>query len=337
MFTLLKYLFRTANEPKQLGANLDLRLPEDRIDDIHLHDIVANANAVLWKEKTEIRKFPILDQNQSYMCGANALAKALGIIFNNKFGSYIAFSRADIYQRRYNKPEGGMSMPDMFRIAGEGVTLEQLTPKEILTDADADTMVIEGYKKDIGKTFAIKGGGVYLPSDIDTIASVIQTTGKSVILLTYFNAGEWSKEYPSIVDRNLTVFNGLRHFVDAVDFVLIGGKKYLVVEDSAHFGNITVRYVSEEWVSKRVYGAGYPMNFKFQAQAGDRPTYNNLTVISAQECLRFEGCFPINVDYFESIGPTTRKALLAFQMKYGLAQTSQLDQATRAKLMALYP
>ncbi len=280
--------------------------------------------------------FPVYNQNQTSMCGANALSKALGIAYTTSYGSFIPFSRADIYQRRINKPEAGMTFPDMFKIASEGVTLEQLTPKELHSDSDADNLQIESFKREVGKVFSTNSG-IYLANDIDTIASVIQTTGKGVILLTYFNAGEWSKEYPTIVDLGLNVVTALRHFVVAVDFTLVNGIKYLVVEDSAWFGGLNRRYVSEEWVKKRVYSAGYPMNFKFMVGGVKRPVYDGLTVISAQECLRFEGLFPVNVKLFEGVGPTTRKALKSFQSKYYLPQTSQLDATTIKKLHQLFP
>jgi len=337
MFTLLKYLLRNENPPTYLGANLDVRSVEEKSNDIHFKDIVASANAVDWTTKTNLRSFPVYNQYNTAMCGANALSKALGIAYSTSYKSYVGFSRADIYQRRFNKPSGGMSLPDMFKIASEGVTLEQLTPLDIRKDSDADNLVIESFKRDVGKVFSVSGGA-YLSNDIETIASVIQTTGKGVILLTYFNSGEWSKETPYIVDLGLTVLKGIRHFVTAVDFTLKDGKKYLVIEDSAWFGGINRRFISEEWVNKRVYAAGYPINFKFsQGSTSTKPSFDG-SIISVQKCLRYEGLFPNNISYVESLGPITKKALALFQSKHGLMPlTSTLSPETISKLKELYP
>jgi hypothetical protein len=337
MFTLLKYLFRNANQV-ETGALLDTRKVEEKVNDVHFKDIVATANAVNWVTKTSYRSFPQYDQKQSFMCGANALAKALGIAYSTRYGTYVPFSRADIYQRRINRPQAGMAMYDMFRIAGEGVTLEQLTPKTIWTDYDAESLLIENFKHEVGKVFAISGG-VYLPADMETIASVIQTTGKGVILLIYFLGGEWSKEYPTIVNPSLTLNDpsSLHHFIVATDFGVENVGKVLKIDDSAAFGGLFDRKITNDWITKRVAGAGYPMAFKFSVGVNDRPSYDGLTIISAQKCLRFEGLFPLNVDYFESVGPTTRISLEAFQKKYGLTATKYLDEPTKAKLRTLYP
>lgn len=335
MFTLLKYWFRNDN-PLPTGALPDTRTAGEKANDINFKDIVAYANPVNWTEKTTYRTFPQLDQKQSYTCGANALSKALGVAYSIKLGSYVPFSRADIYQRRMNKPEQGMAMWDMFRIASEGVTLEQLTPKPIYTDSDADTMTIEPYKHLVGNVFSVTGG-VYLNPDIDTIASIIQTTGKGVILLTYFLAGEWSKSTPTIINPLLSASDALRHFVVATDFGIENGVKVLKIEDSAWFGGINERKITESWVKNRVIGAGYPMNFKFQVGTTGRPTYDGATITSAQKCLQFEGLFPINISFVENVGPTTKKALLSFQRKYNLVVTGLIDTATKNKLSTLYP
>lgn len=319
------------------GALLDERPPEDKVNDISLSDIVGSANAVNWTNKSP-RTFPIYNQNQSFMCGANALSKALGIAFNTTYGTYLTFSRADIYQRRFNRPGAGMALYDMFSIASGGVTLEQLTPKEILTDNDAESLVIENFKHEVGKVFSISSGGIYPPNDIEAIASVIQTTGKGVILLTYFLTDEYSKELPVQTDSSLTSTENraLRHFIVAVDYTLINGQKYLWCEDSAHFGGFNKRLISESWIKNRVIQTGYPMNFKFTSGGTVKPVYDGVTITSAQKCLRYEGLFPTNIAFVENLGPVTKKAIIAFQLKYGIQQTGTLGPITQGKLHTLY-
>lgn len=339
MFAFLKYLIRNAQSVQFTGALDDNRNHEEKATDVHFSEIVANANAVTWTEKyPNVRKFPELDQHQSSTCGANSFAKALGIMFFMKFKTYLAFSRAHIYKRRINRPSGGMALYDMFDIGSRGVTLEQLVPKELYTDADHDNTVIEPWMEKEGETWKVMKG-VYLPINIETIASTIQTTGKGIILCTWFLSGEWSKELPYIVDSSLDWGDSksLRHFVVAVDYTLYKGVKYLVIEDSAHFGGISRRLISAEWVNNRVRAAAYPMNFNFQAGDSLKPVYDGLTIISAQQCLRYEGLFPTNISFVENVGPTTRQAIADFQSRYGLSVTKSLDQQTQSKLHALYP
>jgi hypothetical protein len=319
------------------GALLDERTTDKKVDDIHLHEIVGSVNIVNWINKSP-RSFPALNQNQSLMCGANALAKALGIAFSITYGTYLPFSRADIYQRRANRPGAGMLLYDMFDIASKGVTLEQLTVRDIFTDSDADTLNIESFKHKVGEIFSTMGG-IVVPLNIETIASIIQTTGKGVVLLIWFLASEYSRQIPIIQDYTLDVREdrALRHFVTAVDFTLINGVKYLCIEDSAWFGGMNTRLLSENWVKTRIADAMYPMNFKFIPGSIPKPHYDGVTIISAQRCLQYEGLFPINVSFVENIGAITRKAILDFQLKYGIQQTGNLGPITKAKLAELYP
>jgi hypothetical protein len=336
MIDFLIKLF-TKQPPIFTGALADPRKKEEKLNDIHFQDIVATASPVSWVTKTSYRTFPEYNQLQSYTCGANALAKALGIAYSTRYGEYVPFSRANIYQRRANRPQAGMFMGDMFNIASLGITLEQLTPEPFKTDTELENITIEQFKKDVGSIFKISGG-VYLPCNIEQIASTIQTTGKGIILMTYFLSNEWSQEYPTMQNRLLGFSDmaSLRHFVVAVDFTLINGKKYLVIEDSAWFGGLNRRFLSEEWVTNRVVMAGYPMNFKFQTTDSKR-SYDGITYISAQQCLQDAGFFPLNVSFFENWGAVSRASALKFQARYGLTQTGLLDQATKNKLHELYP
>lgn len=326
--------------PNFTGALLDMRPPEERAaNDVNFSEIVASAAPVNWQNKypDKIRKFP--DSNQFYtnMCGPFSLAKSLGVMFMQKYGVYLKFFEPDIYQRRANKGSPGMSMVDLFKIAGEGVTLSDFFNATYSDDVGAEGIKIEAWQRAVGGAFAVSGN-VKLPNDMETIASVIQQTGKAPIQLTYFTSPEWSKEFPVILQSNLGLFSPgcLHHFTVYTDFTLANGKM-LVSEDSAWFGGFKRRFLNADWITNRVVEIRYPMNFKFQMAAGDRPSYDGLTVISAQKCLRYEGFFPTNIDYVENVGNFTKKALQLFQQKYGLAQTQALDTATKAKLLQLYP
>lgn len=319
------------------GVTLDERNLEEKKEDIKFSDIVAHANETIWieKDKTAIRKFPELNQNNTSGCGAWASAKALGVLFSSKYNTYVPFLESDIYKRRMNKPTPGMALYDMIRIWKEGVIFKENTDKNPKNDTESDSISIQPYREEIRKLFSISEG-VYIENNIDIIASTIQTTGKGIILLTYFLADEWSKEIPAITNKFLSLYDNtsLRHYVTAVDFTLINGKKYLVIEDSAWFGGINRRFLSEEWITQRVTTGVYPMNFRF-SESENKPKYNG-TIISFQECMKSIGLFPKNIDTIEKFGPLTKQACVQFQTLQKLTITGIIDTATISRLKVLF-
>ncbi len=322
------------------GALPDSRQPIDKTEDIAFGEVVASAAAVNWN-KTAFRVFPELNQRLSYMCGAFSGKKHLGVSYSQKYpgDAWIDFSEEDIYQRRSNQDTPGMALWDIFRILSEGVTLKALTNATINTDADAETCKIDSWKRErIGAAFAIDKP-VYVPSGaFETIASVIQTTGKTVICTMYFTADEWSLEFPLAKYSNLDFGLSLHHFANAVDFVTLNGVRYLVFEDSAHFGGISRRFVSKDFFVARNYpGAtanGYMMNFKFYpVQNGAK--YDG-SIVSLQKCLQSIGLFPANVGFIESVGPITREAIKKFQAANGIGPVGTLTDETRALITSRF-
>lgn len=340
MFTALKYILRSTNQSRPTGALVDERPDAEKANDPTFAEVVGSAAPVAWQEKwpDAIRRFPDQDQKQSFTCGANALSKSEAVHFAQKYG-YLPFSRPDIYQRRSNMPAAGMAMWDMFDIASKGLVPTSFTaekPERLFQDSDYEALPIDRWAKGL-EPFKVRGN-VKLPADVEAIASVIQQTGKAPVALTYFTAGEWSKEIPYIVESGMRVGDpsALRHFVAITDFTLYNGRKYLVVEDSAWFGGYRRRLASEEWVRERFYEVRYGMNFAFE-QGTSRPSYDGLTVVSAQLCLRSLGYFPTNVATAEVVGPVTRQAIAKFQAANGLPQTQALDPETKKALHAQFP
>lgn len=346
MWNWIKSLFSIAKEPLEavdhngsqysLGANIDTRTEAEKATDVHFSEIVASANAVPWTEKpiSSWRSFPVRNQGKGFSCVANTLAKIMGILIWLKNGEYVAFSAADIYRRRSPREEG-MSADNAFAIAATGVTLEAVIPSDMLSDEQIDALRPQKYTQDIGAVFPL-GKQVILPfKDIDTVASVINTTGKPVMVWFFFAQPEWSSFMPLIANRGLTVEDGLRHSVTAVDFTMYNGKKALIIEDSAWFGNISTRVITEDFFKTRNWYAAYPMSFKFDAPVGAKPVYTGTTV-SLQDCLKYEGVFPTNVSSSGVYGSVTTQAVKDFQKKYGLEQVGLVGPQTTEKLKELY-
>lgn len=258
------------------GANIDVRPQEKKEKDYHLGEIVASLNPVNWSEKPrdQWRKFPIFNQNGSGSCVAQTTAKLLGILYWLKNNTYVHFSATHVYQRRSNKPSGGMAGVDAFDIAKKGVTLEELAPSQNMTDAQMDGYKIDNYKEKVGEIFSIPKY-VQLPTgDIDAVASTAQTTQKGIMVWFYFKIDEWT-ERPVVkyLDLNPSAPDTARHSVTAVDYTLINGKKALIIDDSwgTSYGVAGQRIIDEDFFRARNFFAAYPINFAFEDQTQPSP------------------------------------------------------------------
>jgi hypothetical protein len=250
-----------------------------------------------------------------------------------------------------------MSGVDVFNIARQGVTLEELVPSQKMTDNQMDTTPIESYKEKVGEIFKIGNFLTISQLSIDTVASVVQTTGKGVMVWFYFDFPEWT-DVPHVKNPSLTPYNAPgRHSVAVVDYTLYRGKKALIIEDSwgTSYGKAGQRVIDEDFFNARCYFAGYPMNFAFEDQAvKPKPVYRFTTplefgithgdVIKLQDVLKYEGLFPTNTDSTGYYGAITAKAILAWQIKHKVAPLDELNSLqgrrvgakTIEKLNALY-
>lgn len=325
---------------KGFGAEIDLRSPEEQAKDYSFEETVSASSIeeVDWKEKkeSEWRSFPIFNQNGSGSCVAQTMAKILGVMFWLKYQTYIHFSATHIYQRRSNKPNSGMIGINAFQIAQEGTTLEALTPSQNMTDQEMDSVIIEDYKKKVGDVFKIRN---YLTitdtGNIDKIASIIQKTGKPVMVWFYFKSKEWTT-VPTIKDKSATISNSNRHSVTAVDFTLYKGEKALIIEDSwgTSYGKAGRRIITEEFFKARNWFSAYAMNFNFE-ESDKQVKYTfknemyfgqtNNDIAKMQDVLKAEGCFPTNIGSTGYYGNITAKAVYKFQVKYNVASMTELD------------
>lgn len=346
----------------QSGANLDNRDVEAKEKDHMFEEIVATANAVDWKEKAknQWRRFEDQDQDGSGSCVAQTIKKLAKVL--GKLNNYdLNLSATSIYQRRSNKPDSGMIGIEAFDIwKNKGISLEGMVPSQKMSDSEMDTQIIKPEADQVAEVFKIGNHVGLNAGDFETVASVIQTTGKAVMVWFYFTGSEWSKEIPTIENPNLDRNNALRHSVPAVDFFLFGGKKYILVEDSAHFAGLTYHLISEEFFKARNWFARYPMNYKFNDQTQPQPpdetpsnkpkyTFNvdlqfgmrSADVVALQNILKFEGFFPVNIESTGYFGAITKSGVQKYQDKHNIAHASdggygRVGPKTRANLNTIY-
>ena len=323
----------------------DLRPDEEKVKDYSQTEFVASAAPVNWIEKKphEWRSFPVLNQFFTLKCVAFTTAKLALINFWLKTKETILFSPNSIYDYRSNKPSGGMIGNDAFEIwQKNGISLDAVAKSEQIQEGEQISLSL--FAKEVAKGFRLGSHITILEKDFDRLASTIQTTGKGVMTWFFFTSREWSPEFPQIMDNlpNPYVTGSLRHSVTAVDFGLIGGKQYIKIEDSAHFGNKNVRFISREFFNARNFLMKYPMQFNYEDPAVPtvpKPKYEDGNTVSLQNVLKHYGTFPLNIESTGVFGPITKKAVSDFQVREKLhpTGTGAVGPQTKARLLALYP
>jgi len=311
----------------------------DKIDerDYDLREI-ASAPVVSWVEKTEFRDFPIFNQDGSFSCVANAVAKLLGIENHLEEGKFISLSARDIYSRRTNFPQEGMYFRDAMEIGNKyGATIEQLMPSQDLDEVNMNLSNDRTYTSEYTAKIFKGGSFISIPRDIESIASVIQK-GKAVLLGFIFDMNEWDKEFPTQATISTLAYS---HGVAGVDYGLIKGKKYIVIDDSWGYnrGKNGQRFISEEFIQMRCTTAWYfenlvnkeavdgPDNYKFlnDLELGMK----NEEVKILQVLLQQMGFFPIGQECTGYYGGITMAAVIAFQLKYGIIKSKDEAGAGR--------
>lgn len=321
------------------GALLDMRSEEEKAQDYHFSEIVSAVEPVNWIEKpqSQWRKFPIFSQNGSGSCVAQTLRKLLGIYVWIRTGVWVDLSASHIYQRRANRPAPGMAGTDAFSIGQKGTTLEQFAPSENMTDAQMDSVNVIPFMQKIGESFKLGAYITVSPTDIDTIASIIQKTGKGVMVWFYFdNSGEWI-DVPEVHNPNLDLYASTtnRHSVTAVDFTLYKGKKALIIDDSWGLARAMngQRVITEDFFKARNFFAAHFQNFAFE-QVTEKPKHTftkpfefgsrSDDVKALQDILKYENLYPTNTESTGYYGTITAAGVLKWQTQHAVAPASEI-------------
>ena len=261
-------------------------------------------------------------------------------------GKWVDLSASHIYKRRANKPQGGMGGNDVFQIMQKGTTENQYAPSDNMNDTQMDSVEVTPEEELIGKKYAI-GNYLTVPvKDIDTIASIIQTTGKGVMVWFYWKYDEWL-DVPEVKHTNLNLHaaDTCRHSVCAVDFTLYNGEKALIIDDSWDKVATALdgqRVITESFFKERNFFAAYPMNFRYDQKHVFTKTlkfnpkfFVDEEVKALQDILKKQGLFPSNVDTTGYFGAITLKAVKQFQTKYNLKPDGIVGPKTNEVLNTL--
>jgi len=272
-------------------------------------------------------KYELENQFQTSSCASHAGARCLGIHEEVEGREYKKLAPAFIYRQRINKTEG-MFVYDLGNIGREkGCPPFDLLPtpkteKEINSVVITDEMRKEAEKYKGGNSISIN------EKDIDSYAKVINNLGLPITLFVWGSVAEWSKEYPEVLDKTLTLEKApIRHLVAIVpnSAYIYKNKKYFIILDSSLFGKIYIRHISEDFLKERTVVGMYWLTLpnKSDEQSKFKYTFTKdlwvgqrgYEVKMLQEALKSLGFFP-QMETTEYFGGITRKAVEDFQKKY---------------------
>ena len=312
---------------KYKGVLPDNRLQADKDKDYLHEERLPSALATFQNSKIIESLYPYDNQNSTSSCVAHGVGLGLQIERKTTGLDYVEQSKMFPYRLRSNYSSPGCMPSEMFSIySNYGSPLYLTLPTPISeTAANAVTLTPPMYSEALnyrGKEYwAIKKF-----NDIDTLAQIAQQ-GHGIPIWIYADWTEWSVQYPSILKPTLQLKDApISHEVCILPYssFIENGVRYLTIQDSSWFGGLTLRYLSEDFISKRVLHAGY-WDAVVQPNQIGRPTYTFTKILRVgssgnevkmvQQLLVSEGLLASDcmTGYF---GGYTLKAVQAFQNKY---------------------
>lgn len=302
------------------------------------------AGSPTWIERGEtnwMKPILIRNQNGSSQCMAYSGAKQLGVNEMKENGAFVNLSPTFIYRKRAN-PTDGMFMQDLLDLMTTiGSPKDTWFPCDNMTDAQIEKApepnmetLIEALKYR-GKSY------VQTPAfNINGLAQGVDTVGSCIIIIRC-NINEWTSK-PFIDPEKTKADWNVNHGVVCLQYGLIDGKKYVLVEDSWGWSKSPAgqRWISEDFIKERMFGGGYV--FDLTTPAIVKPKYNfkvNLKkgmvssdVKMLQKILILEGCLPeadANTGW-GIFGQRTLNAVIKLQEKYRaeILQPSNLTKGT---------
>lgn len=328
--TWLRNLF--APQPNYYtGVNADPRTDaEKQLDYIHEERIMP-ASSIVPYTNPQISQSPYTYENQLQVssCEPHAVGLALAIERSKETGVYQRLSWLFNYRLRVNYPTLGCYLQNVFaNYASKGAPVYVELPDPAL-EGNATATILTPQMMSDGLVFAgLEYFMIAAPNNIDTI-NAIADNGHAVAITIFANYQEWAQQYPKVMEQSLKENSAdavVNHCVCVLpnSGFMLNGVKYLAVQDSAWFGGYMLRYVSEDFIAKRVYSAGYWDKVSIMG-GGPHPQHvftdvlvvgmRSNEVMLMQRLLIAEHVLPVDcaTGYF---GGRTLAGIHAFQEKY---------------------
>ena len=328
--------------PSSTGLLQDNRTPDQQEFDIKYSDLFGTALPTPpvylngQPPLSAFEKYPWENQQGELSCVAHS--RVLNNAIYNSIKNNAPFVQGAplfVYRLRSNYPAGGMYPPDANNIVQTYGVPNYADCPDTQHEAEANALVItpalyQAALKNKSGSWASSNN----PADIDTIAYATNTLGVPVSILIFAQEDEWSLQSPQILYPNLTKdVAQVCHCITAlpnVSYTDSTGKRFIVIQDSAYFGGLVYRFVSEDFIKARCVGADIIVSLGMSTII-TLPKYqfnNDLSfgstgedVLMLQTCLQSLGFFPTLVNGIlfqptQTFGAMTKNAVLAFQQAY---------------------
>ncbi len=334
--------------PDFLGALPDERTPDEKEQDYDVREIVASAPMVEWKP-IDIKKIEVLFPRYQYISFSCVAQTAATMKSRNQYreeGKKVDCSASFIYQKRINKPGGGMTGDDVLQIMiKKGTTLESLMPSQNMSDPDLDAVPSSKLDEQIGQI--LRGAGYFhIPFDIDKIAQIMESDRKhgiAVPVMTWFQFplnNEWWMPVPK---EGKGSGEQVRHSVTAIDYGLYNGEKALVVQETSGISTClepnkkNLRIITQSYLLKHIILAAYETDLRNDWRdsippVSQKPSYKFLKTLNyspdffidkdvkaLQDILKYEGIFSTAQESSGYYGNYTAKCVLQYQEKHGIS------------------
>lgn len=324
---LIKLLHLFSN-PHFTGLISDPRTQEEKEKD-YLHEETELASAAVPtynNTKLTAPPLPVENQNQTSSCVAHGVTLATGGTFKKLIGIFRRLSKAYIYRQRSNIPAEGMYLQQAFDILKhQGSCLYDTLPTPY-SEAEINSVIITpAMRKEAAENEGLEYYTIGIPNDIDALNAIAEQ-GVPVAIIIFASYREWSQLYPDIYDNTQITNAVVRHCICVIpnSGFMENGKRYLTIQDSAWFGGLNMRHLSEDFIKARVYGACYWKSVALTPD-GVKPIHTFVTpmgvgsrgdeVLALQNVLIYEGLLPADLNTGLFAGRTFA-AVKALQEKY---------------------
>ena len=333
------------NEIDYTGVIADPRSKKEKKKDWTTEEVLASSSPIEWKAKRKWKSYTSRNQHRTGSCVPQSVSKALEINELRESGDKVVFSASKAYAERTNHGSGSWPQ-QMAKYAVDGLYTTEASIKSQMCNSDQEMSDWannwDSEDRHIGEMY---GSGAYLDVkdlDFDKVASYLDQ-GHPVIMTFYFTSKEWSKRTPTADDLNLDFQSSLHHEVCATDFGIKNGKKVIRIEDSAHFGKKTYRYITEDFFYERCYSAQVIYDKRNIEETTIDPIYQftktlhygmrvNYDVKQLQKKLKADGFFPESIPCTGNYLEITRQSVDKYQRHHEVASVWELN-AVRGRIV----
>jgi hypothetical protein len=309
---------------KYTGDLLDNRSKKQKDKDYSSAEIdLGELNFVTLAEAKKVaKKYVERNQGQKSSCVPSSIANALF------YTELLELADEPNYRQRSNFPDEGCYWVDQLDLVLKFGMAKRNTVTELTTEKAANTFKLTDEVREDAKIHKQKNYVFNVGFD-DIIRTI--NNGYPVVFSVGTNRKEWANDFPQVLDSTARDIN---HAICAIPGTGYKNKdEYgFFITDSAHFGGVVKRQISENFYyqRKRFNGAYFidlgfiePWNWITLTEYKGYKFTRDLTigskgedVVALQSLLKRNGFFPQNIGITGFFGGITRQAVKDFQKKY---------------------